>query len=414
MRALLTALYADEQGEIFDAPGYLALGRVGGTDMVLTEEDVIPLPDGSDLAFLPGCSALASHKGQKELIAPSLMAVAALLPMGYTRTHLPAYVKQAAAPFLPLYGYTAVAIHHNQMVVAAIKSDSNAKWHPHRYNTPGLSRKIALVKKALPGNRLVEHLANCSLSWHCSTAQNLFYRRWEAGLPVSPACNANCLGCISLQPAECCPSPQSRIGFSPTVAEVVAIGSYHLSGGAEPIISFGQGCEGEPALAADTIAAAIKSIRAHTGQGVINMNTNAGFTAGIRAIVDAGIDSIRVSMISANQQSHQAYYRCDYSLEDVSRSIGYAKAHGVYVSLNMLLLPGLNDRQEELSAWLDFIGSSGVDMIQLRNLNIDPDLLWPHLPQPKGELLGVKYFIKELRQRFAALSIGNFSRYISR
>jgi len=411
---LLTALYADEQGKIYDAPGYLALGRVGETDAVLALEDMIPLPEGSDLTFLPGCSALASRNGKKVSIATSLLAVAALLPVGYTRTHLPAYVKQGEVPLLPLYGYTAVAVHNNQMYVAAIKSDSNVKWHPRRYNTPGLEHKIAIVRQEIPGNRLVEHLAHCSLVWHCSTAQNLFYRRWEAGIPVSPACNANCLGCISLQSAECCPAPQSRISFLPTVEEVAAIGCYHLSKGVEPIISFGQGCEGEPALAWQTIAAAIRGIRARTGRGVINMNTNAGFTAGVEAIVDAGVNSIRVSMISVNQGIHQAYYRGNYSLADVQRSIGYAKSHGVYVSLNMLLLPGLNDRCEEMSAWVDFLDGAEIDMIQLRNLNIDPDLIWSCLPKPKGEILGVKFLIKELRQRFPALQIGNFSRYISR
>ena len=93
----------------------------------------------------------------------------------------------------------------------------------------------------------------------------------------------------------------------------------------EPIVSFGQGCEGEPALAADTIAAAIGEIRRQTQRGIINMNTNAGYTEGIRQVVDAGIDSLRVSLISARQETHQAYYRSTYTLSDVRASIRYAK-----------------------------------------------------------------------------------------
>ena len=182
----------------------------------------------------------------------------------------------------------------------------------------------------------------------------------------------------------------------------------------EPIISFGQGCEGEPSLAADTIAAAVKEIRAATSRGMININSNAGFTAGIKLIADAGLDSMRVSMISACPGTHQSYYRGNYSLDDVMASIAYAKTRGVYVSINMLLLPGLNDMPEEVEAWIDFIAKTGVDMIQLRNLNIDPDVIWNSLPALRGNPLGIKKFIAGLRKKFPALNIGNFSRYLQK
>ena len=156
--------------------------------------------------------------------------------------------------------------------------------------------------KELKGNRIAEHLGNCSLEWHCCTAQNLFYRRWEAGIPASPVCNANCFGCISLQPAECCESPQSRIKFRPTPEEIAEVGIYHLQTAPEGIISFGQGCEGEPSLAADNIAAGIGIIRKATDKGQININTNAGYTEGIRKIVDAGLDTMLRSQQAGPEQ----------------------------------------------------------------------------------------------------------------
>lgn len=406
-----TAVYADTNGTIYDAPGYLAVGRSGREDAVLSTDDLIVLPPGADLMYLPGRSAVAVRDGKAAPIAEALVAVAAMLPAGYTRTRLPAYVPQPGAPPLPLYGYTAVAMHRGKFYAAAVKSDDNAKWNPGRYNTPDLADKIAAVRRELPGNRLVEHLANCSLAWHCCTAQNLFYRRWEAGIPVSPVCNAACLGCISLQPAECCPSPQSRISFVPSVEEVAAVGVYHLTAAPQPIVSFGQGCEGEPALEAPTIAAGIRAMRARTARGMVNINTNAGFTAGLREIVAAGLDSMRVSVISARPEVHQAYYRSGYSLDDVRSSIAFAKAKGVHVSLNMLLMPGLNDRPEEMAAWEEFIRATGVDMIQLRNLNIDPDLLWGAIPPQTAPPSGVKNFLRRLADRFPQVRLGSFSRY---
>ena len=78
-----------------------------------------------------------------------------------------------------------------------------------------------------------------------------------------------------------------------------------------------------------------------TDKGQININTNAGYTEGIKRIVDAGLDSMRVSIISAIPENYKAYYRGSYELDNVKESIRYAHEHGVHISLNMLLFPWL-------------------------------------------------------------------------
>ena len=242
----------------------------------------MPLPEGAELCLLPGRRAVTMNEaGQVERLGPGLLAVAAILPMGYTRTLVPAFEREENAPLLPLFGYAAVALKGDALVVAAVPGDDNEKWHPYRYNTKDLRKKVKAVTAALPQNRIVKQLGDCSLKWHCCTAQNLFYRRWEAGIPTSPVCNANCLGCISLQPAECCPSPQSRIQFSPTVREVAEIAVYHLSTAPEAIISFGQGCEGEPLTEGHLLEAAIALFRARGGKGTVNLNSNASDPAAV-------------------------------------------------------------------------------------------------------------------------------------
>ncbi|WP_019554013.1 radical SAM protein [Propionispira raffinosivorans] len=409
---MITALYAGENGEIFDAPGYLGMGRIGAENVLLREEDLILLPESADLMFLPDRLAVGKQDGQVMPITG--LAVAAILPAGYTRTHMPAYQKAETAEHLALYGYTAVVLYKEELYVAAIYTDENSKWDPAHYNTNELKKLVSRTKKDLKGNRIVEQVGNCSLKWHCCTAQNLFYRRWEAGIPTSPTCNANCFGCISLQPAECCPSPQSRITFKPTPQEIAEVGIYHLDNAPEAIISFGQGCEGEPSLAADSIAAGIKIIRGKTQRGQININTNAGYTQGIKQIVDAGLDTMRVSIISGCAESYQAYYRSSYELENVIASIRYAKDHGVYVSLNMLFSPGFNDREEEVIGWKTFLEKTQVDMIQVRNLNIDPDDFLAVMPPLKGQMVGTKSFLNELHQAFPKIVIGSFSHYIDK
>lgn len=409
---MITALYADEKGEIFDAPGFAGLGRLGECMVRLQPEDLIPLPDSADLMFLP--DRLAAGSQGDEMLPITGRAVAAILPAGYTRTFLPAFFREENAQQLPLYGYTAVVLYKDQLHAAAVYTDENSKWDPAHYNTRELKKLVQRTKKDLPGNRIVEQVGNCSLSWHCCTAQNLFYRRWEAGIPTSPVCNANCFGCISLQPAECCPSPQSRIDFAPTADEIAQMGIYHLETAPEGIISFGQGCEGEPSLAADAIAEGIRKIRRVTSRGQININTNAGYTEGIQKITDAGLDTMRVSIISAREESYQAYYRSSYSLENVRASIRYAKEKNIYISLNMLYFPGFNDRGEEAQAWESFLTELPVDMIQVRNLNVDPDDFLAIMPAAEKKALGTNCFLAGLQEKFPHIQIGSFSHYVKK
>lgn len=407
----ITAVYADEEGTILDAAGLRGMGRVGSKNIALRPEDLIPLPESADLMLLPDHQAVGQTSAG-EILPITGTAVAAILPAGYTRLFLPAYEREEDAERLPLYGYTAVVVYRDALYCAAIYTDENDKWDPVHYNTPELKKLVKRTKKDLPGNRIVEQVGGCSLKWHCCTAQNLFYRRWEAGIPASPVCNANCFGCISLQPAECCPSPQQRIDFRPTPEEIAEVGIYHLSVAPDGIISFGQGCEGEPSLAASNIAAGIRLIRAKTKKGQINMNSNAGYTEGIREIVDAGLDSLRVSIISARPESYDAYYRASYHLDDVKASIRYALAHGTYVSLNLLYFPGFNDRPEEFGAWQTFFRELPVQMIQVRNLNIDPDAFLDIMPPEQEAPIGTREFLERLHEEFPQLIIGSFSHYI--
>ena len=92
---------------------------------------------------------------------------------------------------------------------------------------------------------------------------------------------------------------------------------------------------------ASMIVPAMRRVREQTDMGYININTNAGLTDHIKGIVDAGLDLMRVSIISAIDEHYNAYYRPrNYTLENVARSAEYASAKGVYTSINYLMLPG--------------------------------------------------------------------------
>lgn len=393
-------VYADGNGNVFEDMKYRAVMRTGGMLVEPHEVELMPLPAGASLVVLPSRPPAAMDKrGQMvPYLREGAQAVAALLPQGYLRTLLPGYRRTPEQ--LPLFGYTGVAWRDGGFWVAAVPAASAGdlgRWDPRLFNTEDLPRLIEARRREVLDNRVLEQLIRCSVDYGCFTAQNMIYRRFEAGLPISPQCNANCVGCISLQQSECCPSPQNRIDFVPSVKEAVELAVRHLEGGGD-MVSFGQGCEGEPLVQGELAASIIRAVRQETQQGRINANTNAGHYRGVQAVVDAGINSLRVSLNSPRQECYDVYYRqMKYTFDDVVRSVKYARSKGVFVSVNLLVMPGVSDREEEVEALLEFIADTGVNQVQFRNLNIDPDLYVGLLPEAKGEILGMNSLLEAVR-----------------
>lgn len=405
-------VYSDKQNNVYDDDQWYAVARSGDQFVEILEEDLIPMPDGATLVALPDTRAIAMdpETGEFFTVEDDVNAVGALLPQGYTRLLLPGYVKRDKNTAFPLFGYTAVVRKDGAYYVAARVSDDAYKWNPTNFPMAEVEQHVHNLREQYPDNRIIEHLSHCALDYECLTASNTFYNRWEGGLPVSYSCNAGCYGCISEQPEDSdFPSPQTRMNFRPTVEELTEVMLHHLQT-PESIISFGQGCEGEPSTQASLIIPAIKAVRSKTDMGYININTNAGLTDHIKGIVDAGLNLMRVSIISAIDEHYNVYYRPrGYTLENVKKSLIYAAEKGVYTSINYLMFPGVMDREEEILAMVDFIKETKLKLVQLRNLNIDPDRYLSMIPPAKGEIYGIKQAIEIFQAEIPGLKIGSYT-----
>ncbi len=288
--------------------------------------------------------------------------------------------------------------------------DRNLQWRPEHFDDRELDPLVRTRLAASPDNRLLEQLARCAIDYHCFAAKNLFLRRWEAPLPVSPACNARCVGCISLQESDCCPASQERLTFVPTVAELCEVAVPHLVEAENAIVSFGQGCEGDPILQADTVGAAVRVMRQATARGTINFNSNASLPDAVDALAGAGIDSIRVSLNSVLANRYDAYYRQHgYTFADVVESLRRAKRQGLFTMVNYLVFPGVNDRREEVDAFKALIDEIGIDLVQMRNLSLDPTLYLGTLGVT-GRGIGMVALLRELKATFPKLQYGYFNR----
>ena len=172
---------------------------------------------------------------------------------------------------------------------------------------------------------------------------------------------------------------QERISFVPTVDEVLGVALPHLEKAEDPIVSFGQGCEGEPLIQWRLLENSILKLREKTDRGAINLNTNGSFPKRLAKLCDAGLDSVRITLNSPHLKFYKRYHRPkEYSFGEVVDSLVQAKEKGIYTSINLLVFPGFTDREEEVEGLIELIRETNLNLIQMRNLNIDPDLYRCH------------------------------------
>lgn len=372
---------SDGRGNIFEIPGLEMVCRRIGEIIVANPEELIPMPHGSILMELPGRYPVGFNRKQNKIIVLKryrghpVLATAVFLAPAHTQLYFAAYHIKPGAVKLPLFAYTPVGWRNGSFWVPAIRVDKDIR-HDVRYFKPDRVDKAAheMLKK-FPHNRLVEHLVtNCVTRYNCPNAQNFVLGRWECPVPMSPTCNARCMGCISKQPGEVVSPTQHRITFIPHVAEILEFAIPHLENAPRSIISFGQGCEGEPLLQGSLLEETIRKIKSVTSKGTINLNTNACDPDVIEKLCRAGLDSSRVSLNSAQPNLYNKYYKpTDYTFEDVLESISIMRKYGRWISLNYFIFPGLTDDPNEIEHLLKIVIDQRVDYIQMRNLNIDPD-----------------------------------------
>ena len=407
-------LYSDGKGNIFEDTSLYATGRSGWDAMPVSEEDWIRLPEGGNLYELPGRKAIGIDVKTGSLrLCNKGWAVAAFIPPAHTGLYLAAYESEPGAPTLPLFCYTATGWFDNEFYVPAVRIEQDIRQENEGYNDARIESGVQHLLRAYPHNRLVKHLMeNCCNTYHCPAARNFALARWECPVPSSPACNANCIGCISFQPEdEAIVSTQDRLQFKPSAEEITEFTVPHLLHAPYPIVSFGQGCEGEPLLMWQTIRDSILEIRKHTNNGNININTNGSKPDAVKALCDAGLNSIRVSTNSAREEIYTKYYRPNnYRFTDIVNSLKVVRSYGGWASINYFVFPGMTDSVDEYEALRKLIIDTDLSMIQWRNFNIDPDwylsLIGVH---NTGDMLGIKQLMELISEEFPHVKFGYYN-----
>ena len=127
-------------------------------------------------------------------------------------------------------------------------------------------------------------------------------------------------------------------------------------------------------------------------------------------LCQAGVDSFRVSLNSPDEKFYNFYFRPKgYKFSDIIESIAIAKKYKKFVSINLFIFPGFSDSIEQIKSLIKLIKNTGIDMIQWRNLNIDPESYLEVIKDKKLKPQGVLNLLSIVRKEFPKLKHGYFN-----
>jgi pyruvate-formate lyase-activating enzyme len=110
------------------------------------------------------------------------------------------------------------------------------------------------------------------------------------------------------------------------------------------------------------------------------------------------------------EELYDRYYRpVGYTFADVVESVKAAREQGRFTMINYLVSPGVSDAPDEVEALLRFIDDTGVAMIQMRNLSIDPDFYHRQLGI-RGKGIGMYRMLEKVKKTFPRIQYGYFNR----
>jgi len=410
-------VYADSTGQVFDHPRLRMALFDGHRIREPLPDELIPLPSGSDVYLLParlplGFSGKRNHLVEFDATSEGgATAVSAFLAPAYLRLSHPAFRTMPGATTLPLFAYAPLGWADGVFWTTGVRIDPDRRQDPALFDAARISNGAGRDLRKHPRNRLLLQLRRCALEYGCRAAQNFFLKRWECPLPSAQSCNARCVGCISYQEGAI-PVTQERLDFQPTPAEIAQVAALHFSRAKQPVASFGQGCEGEPLTRGKALVQAVQSMRKDYPDPTINLNTNASRPGIVDEMFAAGLSSIRVSLASPTPELYDRYHKPKgYQFDDVLKSIRTAKEHSAFVSLNLLVFPGLTDRVSEVERLKEMLAEYDIDMIQWRNMNIDPEYYIDTMGRAESGI-GILPMLRQLHNGFPDLRHGYFNPFL--
>jgi hypothetical protein len=383
------AVHSDRSSRVFVSADYGATGLDGPAPVAL--DRAIPLPAGTQLVPLADRAAVGlDRRGEPRSLGPARWAVAAILPSGHVRTHLPSI--EAAGDIAPLepLAYSAVAADAGGDLLVAAVALGPATVTPEDVG-PAITRRL----RAEPSNKLLRQLARCAREYRCAAARNAFLGRGECALPLGAPANDGAGPVAALRRHdERAPLEPAAFKIAPADAAAVAI-AHFAAGGAS--VSFGHACEGEPLDVIRDVVAVTASIREAGSRGEIVLRTSGASAVALGRAAAAGIDRVVVRLASADGPTYERVHRpMGFRWTDVRAALREAAGRRLPITVELLSLPGLTDRDTEVRALVALLGElpAGTEL-RLADLAADPYALLARVPG--GPTIGITRMLDRLR-----------------
>jgi len=399
---VLQAIHSERSGRVFVSADYGATALDGTLPVAL--DRAIALPPDAQLVPLADRAAIGiDRRGQPRPLGPARWALAAILRPGHLRTHLPACDPPdlaADVPPLDPLPYAAVAADQaGEIVVAAValgpRSSGSSGASGSGDTTAELAARITERLRAEPSNRLLRQLARCAREYECPAARNAFLGRDECALPLGAPLNDQAGPSVALRRREE-RAPLDPAALQVSAADAAAVANAHFRSGGTSV-SFGHACEGDPLGLVRTVADAASLIR-RPGNAEIVLRTNGSSAAALARAADAGIDRVIVALASAHGPTYERVHGpIGYRWTDVRASLREAASRKLALTIELLSLPGLTDREAETRALVALLGEmpAGTTLLPV-DLAADPYVLLAHMPQD-GVTIGIAALLERLR-----------------
>ncbi len=355
-------------------------------------EHAIPLPAGTELVPLADRAAMGlDRRGEPRSLGPARWAVAAILPQGYVRTHLPSLEAASDVARLEPLPYAAVAADAaGELVVAAAQLGPAAAATAQDLG-PAITRRLG----AEPSNKLLRQLARCARDYRCAAARNAFLGQGECALPLGAPANDAAAPLVALRRHDE-RAPLEPSAFKVTPADAAAVAIAHLAAGGSSV-SFGHACEGEPLDAIRDVVDTAARIRAASPAGEIVLRTSGSSAAALGRAAEADIDRVVVRIASATGPTYERVHQpIGFRWTDVRAALREAAARRRAITVELLSLPGLSDREGEAGALIALLGElpPGTEL-RLADLAADPYALLATLPA--AATIGMSRLLERLR-----------------
>src|SRR5438045_4176317 len=212
------AVHSDRSGRVFVSADYGATALDGPAPAPL--DRAIAVPAGTELVPLADRAAMGlDRRGEPRSLGAARWAVAALLPPGYMRTHVPSVEAASDPAALEPLPYSALAADgRGELVVAAVALGRTAP-------APAADLGVAITERlrAEPSNKLLRQLARCARDYRCTAARNAFLGQGDCALPLGAPANDQAAPQAALRRREE-RAPLDPVAFRVTPADAAAVG----------------------------------------------------------------------------------------------------------------------------------------------------------------------------------------------